>query len=186
MAVKIHFAVEEILYRGPELASHFAYRRFDVLGDSCVAWVGGCWVQTAGLVDLADSKNNEVIFSKRMLHFILENFDLDLEKAVLRQRLFAAIVKQELERRGVAGVVRRGDDLYVGDAKLSVSIATLSGVSALVHFGINVESEGTPVKTLGLADFKIEPRAFATAVMEQYRDEQAGIDEARRKVRSVP
>jgi hypothetical protein len=186
MAVRTHFATDEILYRGPELSSHFAYKRFDIAGDSCVAFLGGCWVQPHDLVDLADRKANAIIFSKRMLHFILERFDLDLEKAVLRQRLFTAIVQQELQIRGVREVIRRGDDLYVGDAKLSVSIATLSGVSSLVHFGINVISEGTPVKTLGLDDLKIDPRSFAIAVLEQVEEEEEGIVEARCKARAVP
>lgn len=186
MPVKTLLAGEEILYRGPELSSHFAYRRFDVIGDSCVAFVGGCDVQTGSLVDLADQKQGEFIFSKSMLHFIIEHFDRDLEKAVVRQRLFAAIVKQALDQRGVADIVRRGDDLYQGDAKLSVSIATLSGVSALIHFGINISSEGTPVKTRGLADFGLDPRAFADIVLETYRTEQDGIDEARCKARAVP
>jgi hypothetical protein len=185
MPVKTLFAPEEIVYRGPELSGHFAYRRFDLVGDSCVAFVGGCDVRTEDLVDLADKKQNEFIFSKRMLHFIIEHFDLDLEKAVLRQRLFAAIVKQELDERGIPQIVRRGDDLYQGDAKLSVSIATLSGCSSLVHFGINVSSEGTPVKTRGLADFGIEPRPFALAVLATYEHEQDGIDEARCKARPV-
>jgi hypothetical protein len=186
MAVKVLLAAEEILYRGPELASHFAYRRFDLAGDSCVAFLGGCSVETQDLVDLADRKAKAFIFSQRMLHFIIEHFERDLEKAVLRQRLFASIVKQALELRGVRDVRRSGDDLYVGEAKLSVSIATLSGVSALIHFAINVLSAGTPVKTLGLADFGIDPKAFALEVLEAYRLEQDGIDEARCKARAVP
>lgn len=185
MPVRTHFATDEILYRGPELSPHFAYRRFDVVGDSCVAFIGGCDVRPHDLVDLADQKAGALIFSHRMLHFILESFDRDLEKAVLRQRLFAAIVQQELLSRGVADVVRDGDDLYVGDAKLSVSIATLSGVSSLIHFAINVRSDGTPVKTLGLADFSIDARPFGAAVLERYAREQDGIDEARCKVRAV-
>jgi hypothetical protein len=184
--VRIFLSPEELVYRGPELSSHFAYRMFDVIGDSCVAFIGGCWVETGDLVDLADQKKNERIFSKQMVHFILENFDHDLEKAVFRQRLFAAIVAQELQYRGVAHVLRRGDDLYVGEAKLSVSIATLTPVSTMIHFGINVISQGTPVKTLGLADFQIEPRSFALAVMDAYRAECESIDEARCKARAVP
>ncbi len=186
MSIRIFLSPTELVYRGPELSSHFAYRTFDVIGDSCVAFIGGCWVETPDLVDLADQKKGERIFSKQMLHFILENFDPDLHKAVFRQRLFAAIVQQELVYRGVPHVVRRGDDLYVGEAKLSVSIATLTPVSAVIHFGINVVSQGAPVKALGLADFQVEARAFALAVMDAYRAECDSIDEARWKVRAVP
>ena len=186
MSIRIFFSPAELVYRGPELSSHFAYRMFDVLGDSCVAFIGGCWVETPDLVDIADQKKSERIFSKLMVHFILENFDRDLEKAVFRQRLFASVVQQELVYRGVGHVVRRGDDLYVGESKLSVSIATLSPVSTLIHFGINVISEGTPVKTLGLADFQIEARGFALAVMDAFREGCASIEEARCKARGVP
>ena len=186
MPVRTHLATEEIAYRGPELRSHFAFERFDVIGDSCVAFIGPCDVQTAHLVDLVDRKRGEHIASRRMVHFLIEHFDRDLEKAVLRQRLFVAIVQQALTARGAAGVVRRGNDLHIGDAKLSVSIAALSGVSSVIHFGINVISEGTPVKTVGLADLGIEERAFAQAVLDAYRAEQAGVDEARCKARPVP
>lgn len=186
MRLRTHLAAEEIPYRGPELSAHFAYRRFDVAGDSCVAFVGPCDVRTEDLADLADRKAGARIFSKRMLHFLIEHFELDLEKAVLRQRLFASIVRRELEARGAGGVVRRGDDLYRGDAKLSVSIAALSGVSSLIHFGINVVSDGTPVKALGLADLGIDERDFARAVLDAWGAEQDGIDEARSKARAVP
>lgn len=186
MSVRIFYSPTELVYRGPELSSHFAYRTFDVLGDSCVAFQGGCWVETRDLVDLADRKKNEHIFSKHMLHFIIENFDRDLEKAVLRQRLFAAIVQQQLLWRGVSHVARRGDDLFVGESKLSVSIAALTPVSTIIHFGINVVSQGTPVRSLGLADFQVEPRGFALAVMEAYREECDSIEEARCKARPVP
>jgi len=186
MSIRIFFSPAELVYRGPELSSHFAFRTFDVLGDSCVAFVGGCWVETSDLVDLADQKKNQRIFSKQMVHFIIEHFERDLEKAVLRQRLFAAIVQQELQFRGIAHVLRRGDDLFVGESKLTVSIATLTPVSSMIHFGVNVISQGTPVRSLGLADFQIEPRGFALAVMDAYRNECDSIDEARSKVRGVP
>ncbi len=187
MSVRIFYSPQELVYRGPELSSHFAYRTFDVIGDSCVAFQGGCWVEARDMVDLADAKKNAHIFSKQMLHFILENFDeRDLEKAVYRQRLFASIVQQQLQWHGVGHVVRRGDDLFVGESKLSVSIATVTPVSSMIHFGINVVSQGTPVKTLGLADFQIEPRAFALAVLEAYREECESIEEARWKARAVP
>lgn len=185
--VRIFYSPQEIVYTGRELTSHFAYRTFDVLGDSAVAFVGGCWVETADLVDLTDAKKSERIFSQSMLHFIIEHFDdRDLERAVLRQRLFASIVQQELQFRGVPHAVRRGDDLYVGESKLSVSIATASPVSTLIHFGINVTGKGAPVKALGLAEFSIEPRTFALAVLDAYRLEIEGVDDARCKVRAVP
>jgi hypothetical protein len=173
-------------YTGRELCSHFAYRTFDVIGDSVVAFCGMCWVETDDLVDLTDRKRNERIFSHRMLHFMIEHFDRDLLLAVHRQRIFCAILQQEFQQRGVSHVVRRGDDLFVGSSKLSVSIATLTPVSTMIHFGVNIVSDGTPVKTMGLKDFKIDARAFALAVMDSYRQEIESMHVARCKARAVP
>lgn len=186
MPIQILFSPHDLQYTGRELCSHFAYRTFDLLGDSVVAFIGMCWVETQDLVDLQDKKRNERIFSHRMLHFIFETFDHDLTGAILRQRLFGAILQQELQLRGVRHVVRRGDDLFSGEAKLSVSIATLTPVSTMIHFGVNIVSQGTPVKTLGLDDFKIDPRGFALAAMEAYRIEMDGVEVARCKARAVP
>lgn len=186
MTVNIHFSTEKRQYTGSELCSHFAYRNFDVFGNSCVAFLGMCWVEKEALVDLADRKAEATIFSRLMLHFIVEDFEDDLNTAIWRQRVLTAIVQQELMRFGVAGVQRQGDDLYVGRAKLTVSIATSTPVSTMIHFGINVSSKDTPVETLGLEDFEVDPRPFGLAVLESYQKECAGVRQARCKVRAVP
>src|SRR5204862_171027 len=97
------------------------------------------------------------------VHFILEKFDCSLLAAVALQRLFASVVRDVLGAMApaAAGIRRDGDDLFLGDKKLSISIATVSPVSALVHFAVNVTNEGTPVPTLALADLAVEPRRFA-------------------------
>jgi hypothetical protein len=118
-----------------------------------------------------------------MLHFIAEHFDLDLEKAVLRQRLLAAIVRDEL-----GGEVRRdGDDLFLGPGKLSISIATLTPVSSKIHFGINIERElHVDVETRGLKDLGVDPTDLARRVLAQYAAQIDGILDARTRVRGVP
>lgn len=186
MPVRILYSPQELQYTGLELSSHFAYRMFDILGDSVVAFCGMAWVETDNLVDLSDKKHNRSIFSHSMLHFLFENFDLDLTTAIYRQRLFASILQQELLLRGVGHVRRRGDDLFVGEAKLTVSIATLTPVSTMIHFGVNIVSKGAPVKAMGLQDLQVEPRGFALDVMETYRREVEGIENARAKARAVP
>ena len=47
-----------------------------------------------------------------------------------------------------------GDDIFVGDGKLSVSIATASISSMKIHFALNITINGTPddVKTASLED----------------------------------
>jgi hypothetical protein len=64
-----------------------------------------------------------------------------------------------------------------------VSIASVSPVSALIHAGINISSRSTPVPTRGLADYGIEPAAFAKEVLAGYSAECEGLLRARCKVR---
>jgi hypothetical protein len=105
--------------------------------------------------------------------------------ALLRQRLLMAIMAENLNRRDLKGgrVTRSGSDLYDGRLKLTVSIASVSPVSALIHAGINISSRNTPVPTRGLADYAIEPRAFAEEVLAAYSAECEGLLRARCKVR---
>ena len=83
-------------------------------------------------------------------------------------------------------LIRRGDDIYDEDAKLSVSIATLSGISTLIHTGINISSHNTPVKTKGLiSDYNLDPTAFSKEVLGAFKNELESSWLARCKVRSV-
>jgi hypothetical protein len=100
--------------------------------------------------------------------------------------ILAIIIKDLLnEQLGKAVIRRRHTDLYDGEAKLSVSVATLSPVSALIHFGINISSRNTPVLTRGLEDYGINPRGFADSVMRQYVREIEDTQHARCKVKWV-
>jgi hypothetical protein len=121
-----------------------------------------------------------------MVHFIIEHFDMDLEKTVTRQRLLISIMRELLCSMGAPHELKReGDDLYLGTRKASVSIATLSPVSSLIHTGVNISSKNTPVSTIGLEDMAVEPIFFAKTVMEAYRQEIENIYMARCKVRGV-
>lgn len=180
MMLTTKFIDEEIPYTGEELRSHFAYEEFDVLGDSIISFVGPAKVDEF-LVDIEDQKNRQVIYSEEMLHFIVEHFGISLKEAVFRQRYLIMIISELIGQ----DIERKGDDLYLKDKKLSVSIATTSPVSSLIHVGINVSSENTPVPTIGLSDIEINPKKFAFAVMESYQDELDDIEKATAKVRAV-
>jgi hypothetical protein len=181
--MKTHWAAARIDYDGTQIHSLWAYRSFGVQGDSIVAFVGGCEIPFSNMVDLEDVRAKSRIASPLMLHFIVEHFDLDLEKAVLRQRLLAAVVKDALP----AGVRRDGDDLFLGPGKLSISIATLTPVSSKIHFGINVErATDVGVETRALRDLGVEPEPLARAVMDRCAAETAGVLDARTRVRGVP
>ncbi|MHB8157041.1 MAG: DUF366 family protein, partial [Desulfocucumaceae bacterium] len=110
-------------YTGHQLASLWAYRSFGLQGDSIVCFRGPCSVSPTEMVDVEDVLGGSSIYGPDMLHFIVEHFGEKLEKGVLRQRLLMAIIKDEL---AWPGVIRKGDDLYIGDGKLSISIATSS------------------------------------------------------------
>jgi uncharacterized protein len=180
-----------LTYDGRQLAPHWIYRQHDLLGNAIVGFRGECEVKLSEMVDIEDVKAAAPIYSPEMVHFIAEFFDLDLEKTVYRQRLLVITAKEYLEEKLEQRVVRRGDDLYLPRSqdgqpgKLSVSIATSSPVSTLIHTGFNVLTAGTPVPTVGLAELGIDPDEFAEAVLTRYCAEVEDIWLARCKVRPV-
>lgn len=184
--MKTKFIDEEIKYIGSQLSPHWIYKNFGIQGDSIVAFIGECEVKLTEMVDIEDVINNEPIYSKLMLSFISEQFGVNLVEGVLRQRLLITIIKELLEEYGVKSL-RNGDDLMIGEKKLSVSIATKSTTSILIHTGLNILSEGAPVDAaglqseLGISDIK----DFAIKVMQRYSDELNDIVLASTKVRGV-
>lgn len=180
---------EVIHYDGTQLKPLFAYLKLGILGDSVVSWRGSCNVDFEHMVDGEDLIAESLISSGEMIHFIIEVFDRELASGVLLQRLFASIVKDlliemshELDEQSL---VRDGDDLYWGDRKLSISIASRSSVSTMVHFAVNITNEGTPVKTCSLEDLGVDAREFAGAAMDALALEWSSVLKATRKVRPL-
>ena len=184
--MKTKLIKEEIKYIGSQLAPHWIYKNFGLQGDAIVAFKGECEVKLTEMVDIEDVINNEPIYSKYMLSFISEQFGVNLVEGVFRQRLLMCIIKELLEERGIF-VKRNGDDLIVGGGKLSVSIATKSVTSILIHTGLNILSEGAPVKASGLtSELGItDIDGFAIEVMNRYAEEINDIQLASTKVRGV-
>ena len=186
--MKSLFIEKEFAYDGTQLRSLFGYLEHRLQGDSVVAWVGPCSISFEHMVDGEDFLENATIAGSRMLHFIIERFHTPLFAAVTLQRLFASIcldLFRELKPSLASEFNRSGDDLYFKGGKLSISIATLSPMSSLIHFAINCSNEGTPVKTAAFADLGIEPRSFATAAMQRLISEVGSIEEATVKVKWV-
>lgn len=177
---------KKIKYIGSQLAPHWIYKNFKLQGDAIVAFIGECEVALTEMVDIEDVINNEPIYSESMLSFITEQFNINLVEGVFRQRLLICIIKELLEERGVF-VVRNGDDLMIDGKKLSVSIATKSTTSILIHTGLNIVSEGAPVKASGLtSELGITNiKEFALEVMKRYSEELEDINLASTKVRGV-
>ena len=184
--MKTLFIDKEIKYIGSQLAPHWIYKNFNIQGDAIVAFVGECDVKLSEMVDIEDVINNEPIYSKCMLSFITEQFNIELVEGVFRQRLLINCIKETLEDRGFK-IKRDGDDLFINEKKLSVSIATKSLTSVLIHTGVNILSEGAPIEVsalesdLGIKDIK----NFAIDVMKRYSDEISDIILASTKVRGV-
>lgn len=184
--MKTKFIEETIKYEGYQLAPHWIYKNFKIQGDSIVAFTGECEVKLTEMVDIEDVINNEPIYSKNMLSFISEQFGVGITEGVYRQRLLICIIKEALEKRGFV-IRRNGDDLFYNDKKLTVSIATKSMTSILIHTGINIDSQGAPVKAAGLTnDMGItDIEDFAKEIMDKYQYETDDIVLAGTKVRGV-
>ncbi len=190
--LKTQLLFEDISYDGTQLAGHWIYQKTGILGDAIVSFCGPCDVHLEAMADLKDKMAGETIAAERMVHFLAEFFGRDLETTVLYQRALITVIKEvtnTLRAREAEHVSREGDDLYLtterGRGKLSVSIATVSLTSGLVHAGVNVSQAGTPVATAGLIDLAIDEREFAAAVVGAFAAEIDGIDEARFKTRAV-
>lgn len=184
--MKTKLIEQEIKYEGFQLAPHWIYKNFKIQGDAIVAFIGECEVKLTEMVDIEDVINNEPIYSKSMLSFISEQFNVGLVEGVFRQRLLICIIKEALEQRGIK-LTRNGDDLYWNDKKLTVSIATKSATSVLIHTGINIDSEGAPVRACGLTnDLSItDVENLALEIMKKYSEELDDIVLASTKVRGV-
>lgn len=184
--MKTKFIQEEIKYIGSQLAPHWIYKNFRIQGDAIVAFKGECEVKLSEMVDIEDVINNEPIYSKYMLSFISEQFNIGLVEGVLRQRLLICIIKEILEEKGFL-VKRKGDDLFFENKKLSVSIATKSVTSILIHTGLNILSENAPINASGLSsELGINDiDSFALEVMKRYSEELDDIKMASTKVRGV-
>ncbi len=188
--MKVKFLEISEKYDGSQLVSLRSYLQHKILGDSIVAWVGACDVSVDHMVDGEDLLLNAEIRGDKMLHFIVEKFEISLFAAVGLQRLLAGIVRDQLfilsrEKTLAATMIRVGDDLYCGDRKLSISIATQSPLSSLIHFAVNITNKGTPVKTLALEDLGVEAKVLAESVMKVFSGEVSSIHEATQKVRWV-
>ncbi|AFV24821.1 hypothetical protein Mpsy_2618 [Methanolobus psychrophilus R15] len=129
---------KRIDYDGSQISSLWAYNLADVQADSIIGFRGACDVRIEHMIDLEDKKQGDIIFSTDMLHFVIEHFDsTDLKLVYARQRLFTSLVREVLSLR-YSDITRNGDDLFIGEKKLTISIASTSAVSQKIHFGINV------------------------------------------------
>lgn len=187
--MKYKFIQKEICYTGIELSPNWIYKKHGVQGDAIVSFIGECDVKIEDMADISDVLSNSPIYSQKMLHFIVEHFNIQLIEGILRQRLLVNIVKEALLQRGINPVLlfRKGDDLFYKDGKLTVSIAAKSVNSVLIHLGINIDPSGAPVKAAGLKNdpgFENFPE-IAENIMNSYVCECDEIINASCKVKGI-
>lgn len=188
--MKTLFIEKPLKYDGAQLRSLFAYSEFGILGTSVIAFEGACDVQEH-MVDLEDVRAGALIQGAKMLHLIIEIFDSNhsLAHGVSFQRLVTATAMEVMLKLNAtlgSRLHRQGDDVYLdGDKKMSISIATKSPVSILIHWAINLTNEGTPVKTACLHDAGIDSKVFRERLLSQVSQEHASIIEATQKVQWV-
>jgi uncharacterized protein len=182
--MKFKFIEQKIKYDGAQLKPLYAYTQHKVTGDSIISFVGECDVSLEHMVDAEDFVVNAKIQSQSMLHFIVEVFNQNIFTAVSLQRLLVSIAQNLLLEKNHK-LIRKGDDLYLGTKKLSVSIASVSVVSAMIHLGLNITNEGTPVETCSLSDFGLDAKQFSLELMQLFSNEFDSIFEATQKVKPL-
>lgn len=183
-----YFFEDNIKYTGKELRPHYIYRKTGKMGDGIISFIGECDVPINHMVDIEDVLSDSPIYSKMMLHFIAEVFNIDLYNGVLLQRLL--VVKAiELIRENCPdiNIKRNGDDIFINGKKASVSIASKSLTSILIHFAINIESEGAIIEVSSLKDDTSisDYKQFAKSLMLSYISEIEDIKLATTKVLGV-
>ena len=178
---------DEIKYIGSQLAPHWIYRNLHIISDAIVAFCGEADVNLSEMVDIEDVIDNAPIYSPKMLHFIVEKFNTPLLQGVYEQRLLVTTAKEVLEEMTSHKVIRNGDDLFFNGKKLSVSIATCSFNSVLIHFAMNITTENTPIPTSGLiSDMGVDNvKKLAENILIRYTEEIEDIKIASCKVRGV-
>jgi len=160
-------------YTGGEIRPQWAYREYDVKGDSIIVFRGPMAVEEVEMVDMEDRGAGLEIKGSDCLHLLVEHFDCQppsLLVAYTRQRLLCCLASEMLG----PGVERRGDDLFFQGRKLSVSVATVSPGSMKIHLGFNITNQGTPedVETACLPEVDVEdPLEFGRELAERYSRE---------------
>lgn len=185
--MKSHWLETRLDYDGTQLRPLYNYLEHRLDGPSVLGFRGACRVDFAHMIDGEDLRDKSAIAGSDMVHLIVEFFHSNLFSAVAFQRLIAALAAETIDQLtgGRVRLSRQGDDLYLGEAKFSISIATVSAVSQLIHFAVNVSQSGTPVKTCALEDWGLNPEVFGRTLIAKVAHEFTTSWSATEKVRPV-
>ena len=150
-----HKHVDEIFeYDGSQINPSWAFQEFGIYGSSIITWIGPVNITPDNLKDFAD-----VGLEIKSNYMVNDQQPPNMRIAYLRQRLLVMIFREILTEYGIK-TKREGDDIFVDNRKLSISIASVSLSSAKIHFALNLEDKGTPsdVETIGLYDIKVDEK----------------------------
>ena len=173
---------EPIKYDGSQIAPLWAYST-GIKGDSIVIFHGPMDVTFENMKDLEDEKAGKTIKGDDLIHFIVERFDspASMRLAYYMQRLLIVCIRDVLEKHDIK-TIRNGDDLFVNEKKLTVSIASAGVTSEKIHCGINITTHGTPsdIRTaalldLGIRDWKVPAKEIAEIFIREIDDIESDI-----------
>ena len=174
--MKTQLLEQEIKYEGWQLSPHWIYKNFKMQGDATVAFIGECEVKLTEMVDIEDVINNEPIYSKSMLSFISEQFNIGLVEGVFRQRLLICVIKEALENyheNGLA-VLETAEAIVLADGSCAqqdtIYISTDEDVS------INIENEYTDLFEV-IAPLEAEKGTFEVVINAIQDPEPSGATE---------
>ncbi len=126
--MKTKFVERGEKYDGSQLVSLRTYLKHKILGDSIIAWIGACDIPFEHMVDGEDLNAQAEIRGDKMVHFIVEKFNCSLLAAVALQRFARVDCSRLSANKNKLELKRDGDDIWAGDRKLSISIATVSPI----------------------------------------------------------
>jgi hypothetical protein len=187
--MEIHIVPEQLCYDGAQIHPLWAYETLGVRGDSIVIFQGPMHVAPSHIRDVEDLREGRAIAGDNLIHFIVEHFNTpaSMRIAYYMQRLLIICIKEELLKYGIQAH-RRGDDLFVKERKLTVSIATCGITSEKIHCGVNITTTGVPedVRAIGLSELGIEDAVeFARTVAENFSKEIEDIEKDITKTRGI-
>lgn len=187
----------KIVYDGSQIKPLWTFKEMGVIGDSICIFRGGMTVSIEEMIDQKDvlrekEMTDKPITSEDSINFIVEHFDIqppDLKTAYHRLRLFTITTKEVIEEEIGEKITRKGTDLFLKNRKLNVGIATVSKNSIKMHFGLNINSKGTPpyVQAIGLKEMGIEEEKMkdvALNIAHAYVKEIKDIEEEIQKTRT--
>lgn len=140
---------EEIVYKGHQLAPMFVYNKTQGTAN-IVFFRGPMTLDTSDMVDAEDVVNNDNIRSRDAINILAELPFVELVGGVALQRMMIRKITDVLQG-AIPNIYWRieGDDIKFRTSpipvgvkpeykKLSVSIATKSPASVLIHIGLNI------------------------------------------------